>query len=264
MAEVLSMPFMQRAMIAGVLISAAASYFGVFVVQRRLSFLASGLAHAAFGGVALGILLWEESLLIAIPFTIAIALAIKWVQEKSALAPDTAIGIFFAVSMALGIVFLSKTDQYASDAVAFLFGSILSVRWADVAAAGLLALLCGAAAPMWSRWAYATLDPELAQADGLNTRKHDYILFVLLAIFIVVSIRVVGIVLIGAFAVIPAAAARLVSTTLASMTIAAIALGVGTTIAGLLLSIQLDLPSGASIILCQAVVFFVLMGARKK
>ena len=125
MFDLLTLPFMQRALIAGVLIGFLASYYGVFVVQRGLSFLGSGLAHAAFGGVALGLLLESEPLWIAVPFTIIVAIGITWVKNRTELGSDTTIGIFFSVSMALGIIFLYLRKQYSTEAFTYLFGSIL-------------------------------------------------------------------------------------------------------------------------------------------
>ena len=144
MLEPLTLPFMQRALVGGVFVGFIASYFGVFIVQRRMAFLGSGLAHAAFGGVALGILLGVQPLWIAVPFTLAVALAIVWLRERTALAEDTAIGVLFAVSMALGIVFLSVKQGYTGDAFTYLFGSILAISQTDVymAAAMALATLC--------------------------------------------------------------------------------------------------------------------------
>ena len=101
MIELLSFPFMQRAIIGGVLVGFLASYYGVFIVQRGLSFMGSGLAHAAFGGVALGLLLDSEPLWIAVPFTVIVAIGITWVRDRTKLGSDTAVGIFFAVSILL-------------------------------------------------------------------------------------------------------------------------------------------------------------------
>ncbi len=138
MLEFLSLPFMQRALIAGILVGFLASYYGVFVVQRGLGFLGSGLAHAAFGGVALGILLDQEPLLTAVPFTILVAIGITYVKNKTNLAGDTTIGIFFSISMALGIIFIFMKRQYSSDAFNYLFGSILAVSITDVIAPAIL------------------------------------------------------------------------------------------------------------------------------
>src|SRR5207244_2798154 len=119
--NMLALPFMQRALIAGLLVGFLASYFGAFVVQRGMSFLGDGLAHAAFGGVALGLLLGLNPLWVAVPFTLVVAFGITWVQERTRLGSDTAIGIFFAVSIALGVIFLSWRKQYTADAFTYLF-----------------------------------------------------------------------------------------------------------------------------------------------
>ncbi len=264
MIDLFSMPFMQRAFVAGCLVGFLSSYFGVFVVQRRLSFLGTGLAHAAFGGVALGLLLQTEPLWIAVPFTALVALGINWIRTSTALAGDTAVGIFFSVAVALGVVFLSLRKDYTADAFAYLFGSILAVTAADVWVTVAIAILAAALLPMWSRWAYATFDSELSRADGLAVLRHDYVLSVLLAVTVVVAVKVVGILLVAAFLVIPAAAARLLSRTFFAMTLVSIAFGVLSAVAGLLLSYQLDIPSGATIILVQAVIFGVAVVVGKR
>lgn len=260
MTEVLALEFMQRALLAGVLTALVAGYLGVFIVQRGMSFIGSGLAHAAFGGVALGLLLHQEPLWVAVPFTVVVALLITWVRDRTSLSADTVIGIFFAASMALGILFISRLPTYAADAFTYLFGSILSVRWVDTAAVGVLALVMLALLPLWGRWAYATVDREAARADRVPVRLDDYILSVLVAVTVVVAAKVVGIVLISAFLVIPAAAARLLSRRFAQMTVLSAALGVLTAAVGLYVSYALDAPSGATIILVQALAFAACAG----
>ena len=258
MGDWLAYEFMRLALIGGVLIGALSSYFGVFVVQRRLSFLGSGLAHAAFGGIALGLLLDTEPLLIAVPFTLVVSLAINWIRLHTRLAGDTAIGVLFAVSVALGIVFLTMRDTGSADAMAYMFGSILTVSWTDV---GVLIVLsagtCLSLPRMWGRWAFATFDPEIARADGLAVERDDYLLNAMLAVAIVLSIKIVGVLLIAAFLVIPAASARMMVRTFRAMTIAAVAIGAGSVVVGLLASYALDVPAGATIILVQATVFLV-------
>ena len=258
MIEALTYPFMQRALAAGVLVALLASYYGVFVVQRGLSFLGSGLAHAAFGGVALGLLIGLQPLWVALPFTILVALGITWIRDRTELGGDTAIGIFFAISVALGIIFLAWKQEYTENAFALLFGSILSVEWSDLWLTAGAMLLPIATWRLWGRWAYATFDRELARADRLPVGRDDYFLAVLVAVAVVVAVKVVGIMLIAAFLVIPAASARLVARTFVGMTWLSMALGVGSTIVGLGTSYSLDVPSGAMIILVQALIFLIL------
>lgn len=263
MIEMLSIPFMQRALGAGLLVGLLAGFYGVFVVQRRLSFLGAGLAHAAFGGVALGLLLQINPVIMAFPFTILVAAGIIWVRSSTQLGGDTSIGIFFAVAMALGIIFLSLKQQYTADAFTYLFGSILAVRPLDLWITTGITGLTLAALPMWGRWAYATFDRELAQADRLPVEKDDYVFSILLAITIVATVKLVGILLIAAFLVLPPATARLVTASFRGMTTVSVAAGIGTAVGGLSISYALDIPSGPSIVLLQAVLFFGVMIGRR-
>lgn len=267
--EALQLGFMQRALIGGIAIAAMAGLLGVFVVQRGLAFLGDGLAHASFGGIALGALiasglgrggLLQQPLWVALPFTLAVALGIAWVRDRTRLASDTAIGVFFALSVALGVLFLSMIppDRNVVDVWHLLFGSILAVGREElviilVAAAVVLSAL-GAA---WGRLAYATFDAEIARTDGVRVRALEYLLLSLAAVAVVVSAQVVGVVLLAAYLVIPAATGRLVARSLAQMTAWSLALGVTSTVAGLLLAFVLDVPAGATVILVQAAAFAV-------
>jgi len=260
MVDVLTQPFMLRALAAGLLLSALAGYYGVFVVQRRLSFLGAGLGHAAFGGIALGLFLGIQPLWIAIPFTLLVGVGIAWIRDNTRLAADTAIGIFFSVSVALGILFLSLSTGRNADAFSYLFGSLLSVTAADL---GISALLVGAGLltlpRLWGDWAYATFDEEAAQVSGTPTRHRDLLLITMLAATIVVSLKVVGILLVAAWIVVPAASARLLAHTFGGMTRLSVALAMASTVIGLVLSVALDAPTGAMIVLVQAVLFVVIM-----
>lgn len=259
MGEILSLPFMQRALIGGALVGFLASYYGVFIVQRGLSFLGSGLAHAAFGGVALGLLLGMEPLWVALPFTVVVAIGIAWVKYRTELSSDTAVGIFFSISMALGIVFLFLRREYAADAFTYLFGSILAISETDIWITLAMVVIVFITWPLWSRWAYTSFDRELAQTDRLPVVRDDYLLSVLVAVTIVVAIKVVGIVLIAAFLVIPAATARVLSRSFRMMTIVSVGIGVSSALMGLVVSYYIDIPSGATIILIQSLLFFIAM-----
>jgi zinc transport system permease protein len=263
MGDILGMAYFQRALLGGILVGGLASYYGTFVVQRGLSFLGSGLAHAAFGGIALGILLGLDPLVVAVPFTLVVAAGIVWLQQRTHLAADTTVGIFFAVSMALGIIFLAMTPRFTTDAFAYLFGSILYVTPLDLWISGALALgALGTSFTLWRRWAFATFDRELAQSEGLPCRRDDYLLALLLAVVTVVSIKVVGMTLIAAFLVIPPAAARLVARTFSGMTILSVLIGISSSIVGMVASVQMDLPPGPVIIMVQAAAFVVALAIR--
>ena len=256
MLELLTMPFMLRALAAGLIIGLVASFYGVFVVQRGMSFLGHGLAHSAFGGLALGILLGINPMWTAIPFTIAVALGIVWVQQRTRVKSDTAIGIFFAMSMALGVIFLALHEGYSVDAMAWLFGSILGIGKGDLWAAAGLLLLKLATLPRWGAWAYATFDRELAQADRVAVKRDEYLLTICIAITVVIASKLLGIVLVASLLVVPAAAARLFSKTFAGMTLGSLAIGTASVAGGILASGALNLPTGPMIILIQGLCFF--------
>jgi len=264
MPEIFAQPFMQYALLAGVMIGLLTGFYGVFVVQRGLSFLGNGLAYAAFGGIALGLLLNRDPVWIAVPFTVLVALAIMWLQDRTRLSGDTAVGIFFSVSMALGVVFISLAHSYSVDAFNYLFGSILAVSNADLLLTGGLIVLTLCAVPLWRQWTYATFDRELALADRVPVKLHDYMLAVLIALTVVVATKIVGAVLVASFLVIPAATARLLSKTFAQMTIISVLMGVITTAIGLVASYYLDMPSGAMMILTQATCFFVALVFQRR
>ena len=268
MFDALGYGFMQRALAAGLMVALVSGYYGSFIVQRGMSFLGSGLAHAAFGGVALALLLNQEPLWVAIPFTVLTALAITWLRDHTDLSADTVIGMFFALAMALGVIFLSRLESQTVDAYAYLFGSILSVAAVDLWATAGLVVVTALALPLWGRWAYATADEEAARADRLPVRLDNYLLSVLIAIVVVVAAKIVGIVLVSAFLVIPAAAARLVSARFLTMTLAAVTIAVVTAAVGLLASYHTDTPSGATIVVANCVAFGVcwavsVVGSRR-
>lgn len=268
--------FMQRALAAGLCIAVVAGVLGTFVVQRGLAFLGDGLAHAAFGGIALGAFvaatfgnstLLEEPLLVAVPFTLAAALGIAWVRDRTNLSSDVAIGVFFAVSVALGVLFISiiPPERNVVDVWHLLFGSILAVGRDElpviVAVTGVTLLLL---VYLWPRLGYATFDSDLARSDGIRVRALEYALFAIAALIVVVSAQVIGIVLMAAYLVIPAAAARLLARSLFTMTLLAVLAGLLSTIAGLIVSFLVDIPSGSTIILAQAALFLTATSLRRR
>lgn len=259
MFDIFYFPFFQKAIIAGFFVGFLSGYYGVFIVQRRMGFLGSGLAHSAFGGVAIGIFFNLQPLFIAVPFTILVAIAITYVKTKTKLAEDTTIGIFFSISMAIGIIFIFLKKNYSSDAFNYLFGSILAVSNNDLFIISIVSLITIFLLPYWQRWAYSTFDKELALSDKISVLFDDYLLNILIATTIVVSIKIVGIVLIAAFLVIPAATARILANTFAKMTVISILIGILSALIGLLLSYFINIPTGATIILLQALIFFLIM-----
>ena len=279
--EILGFAFMQRALAAGLLVALMSGLLGTFVVQRRLSFLGDGLAHSAFGGMGIGALAvvtfgvveagggWlRHPLWVALPFALLTALGIAYVRDRTDLSSDTAIGVFFAVAVALGVLAFSRIPPDVNlgfNVMDLLFGSILAVRTTELTAIVVAAVVVVTTLGfVWGRLAYATFDDELARTDGVRARRLEYLLFVLAAVVVAVSAVVVGIVLMAAYLVIPAAAARLWSRSLAGTSARAVAIGMTTTLVGVVASFYLDAPTGSAIILTQAAVFVAAIVLRRR
>lgn len=271
--------FMQRALLAGSLIAVASGLLGTFVVQRRLAYLGDGLAHAAFGGTGVGAFVLvaagqygarseflRHPLLIALPAALATGLLITYVKRRTQLSSDTTIGVFLAVAVAVGLFFFTRIPvdtPLGFDIMDVLFGSILAVGRVDLIAIAAITALAGAVlARAWGKLAYATFDEELARSDGVNTARLEYLLVGTTAAVVAASSVVVGVVLMTAYLVIPAATARLGSLTLLALTVKAVAIGVATTGAGLLGAFLFDAPTSSMLILMQAGVFGVVAVGR--
>ena len=262
--------FVRRALLAGTALGASGALLGVFIVQRGLGLLSDGLAHATFGGLALGLLLGttaDGAIWVALPFTVVIALGIQFVRRRTRLGGDVATGVFFAVSFAAGILFLGlRSGRHAPVNVeGLLFGSLLAVSpealqvILGVSAAVFVLLLA-----FGPRLAYATFDPELATLSGVPVSALEYGLLALTAIVVVVGVKTVGVVLVSAFVVIPAATANLLGRSLAGIAAIAVALGVSGTAFGLFASYHLNVATGATIILTLGALFFLALLLRRR
>jgi len=201
------------------------------------------------------------SLWIALIYTLCSALGIVWIRKRANLAADTVIGIFFAVSVALGIMLMSLAQANLQiELSSILFGSILSVGPSELI---ILAILSAISlvffVRFWPALAYSTFDEELAQSDGINVARLEYLLFALAAVVIVASVKFVGIILMAANLVIPAATAKLLSKSLSQMTILSVVIAVIASIGGLLLSYFSDVPSGSTIVLLEAGFFLLAL-----
>jgi ABC-type Mn2+/Zn2+ transport system permease subunit len=258
MPDILSFTFMQRALAASLLIGTLSAIIGVYVVLRGLAFIGAGIAHASFGGVALGFLLGVNPVLTAVLFCLGTAWGIAWTSRRAEVREDTAIGIFFAATMALGILFIGLMGEYTVDLFGYLFGSVLSVTREDLWLSGVLGVgVLGVIGLFFKELLLITFDPEMAQVSGLPARRLHVLLLSLMALTVVLAIKVVGIILVSAMIVIPAAAAYQLTEDFRIMMGLAIVIGNFSAVAGLLLSYRLDTASGATMVLTATVIFFV-------
>ena len=257
MIEALSLGFFQRALVAGVLLSALCGVLSVVVILRRMAFVGVGISHSAFGGVALGFLLGLDPLWSGIGFAVMVALLIEWVQDRGRLEEDAAIGIFFAFAMALGVVFLHLSRTYNVDVFGFLFGNILAVgprQVKEIIIVGLAVL--AVVALFYKELVFLSFDEEMAWVSGVPVKALRYLFLVLLALVIIMAIYLVGIILVSALLVIPGSIARNLTRQIHGMLWVSVAAAVGATLGGLFLSYGLDWPSGATVVLVLGLGFF--------
>jgi zinc transport system permease protein len=256
MIDLFTLGFLQRALAAAVLVSLLCGMLSTFVVLRRMAFIGVGISHSAFGGVALGFLLGVDPLWTGIGFALLVALLIEWAQTHTRVEEDTAIGIFFAASMALGLVFLHLSQAYNVDVFGFLFGNILAIGTRQLwyilgVTVGVLAVILA----FFKEIVFLSFDEEMAWVSGVPVKSLRYLFLVLMALVVIVTIYLVGIILVSALLVIPGAIAQNLSRHLINMVWVSAGVAMGSAVGGLIFSYGIDFPSGATIVLVLAFVY---------
>lgn len=252
--------FMVRALVASAFIGLTCSVIGVFVVLRNMSFIGDGLAHASFAGIVIAFLLKINLYVGGLIFAVLTAIGIGSISRRSELSLDTTIGVLFTSAFALGVLLMSRVRNYASDLQDFLFGNILGVDRLDIVlVVSLAAVVLLIVVLLYKELLFSSFDPVMAQASGLPTEFLYYLLLVLLAVTIIVSLQAAGIVLVAALLVTPAATAYQLTTRFREMMIVSACVGVGSAIVGLYASYYLNAASGATIVLAATACFFLAM-----
>ena len=262
--EPLGFPFFVRALVAATTVGLVCAVVGSYMVLRGLAFMGDALSHSAFPGVVAAYLLKGPFYLGAAIAAVGTALAIGWVTRRGNLRGDTAIGVLFAGMFALGIFLFSLIPNYVGDLFGFLFGEILGIGFGDLVALSALAVVVLATvALLWKELLYSTFDPLGAAASGLPVARLDYLFLALIALTIVVSLQAVGIILVVAMLVTPAATAQLVARSFGRLVLTASLVGIACPVVGLYLSYWLNAASGATIVLVETALFaIVLLGRR--
>jgi zinc transport system permease protein len=260
----LEFAFMQRALVAAVIIGVVCGLLGFFVILRKLAFIGVGISHSALGGVAIGLMLGIHPLLTGGAFAVAVALGIAWLSPRTRLSEDAVIGVFFSASMALGVVLFSMNRGYQQDLFAYLFGNVLGISSAELWVLSCVALLVLTALAIWFReLLFIAFDEEIARAYGHRVDAINALLMVLIALTVVIGVRLVGVLLIQALLVIPAAAAALWSSDYRGQLVLSSILGAGCGGLGLALAYQLDIAAGGSIVLLATAAFFASAAAGR-
>ncbi|MBC5806597.1 MAG: manganese ABC transporter permease [Candidatus Eremiobacter antarcticus] len=257
--------FMVRAFVAATLIGLVCSITGVYVVLRNLSFIGDGLAHASFAGIVIAYLLKFNLYLGGLIFAVVTALGIGAVSKKSEVSLDTSIGVLFTASFALGIMLMSRVRNYVVDLQDFLFGNILAIDRRDIfIVAVLVVLVLSIVALFYKELLFASFDPITAAANGIPIEALSYLLLVLLAVTIIVSLQAAGIVLVAALLVTPAATAYQLTNRFGWMMFISACVGVVSAIVGLYASYYLNVASGSTIVLVATAWFFLAIALSPK
>lgn len=252
--------YLMNALLAAVFAGITCGIVGTYVVARRMVFLCGGVTHASFGGLGIAVYMGANPIAGAMVFAVLSALGIEWAGDRGRIREDSAIGIIWSVGMAAGALFMSLTPGYTSgDLSSYMFGSIVTVTTRDVATLGVLTLFCIVGAVLWWRPVmYLAFDRDFAASQGIATRAASYIMAVIVALTIVLSIRVMGIVLLLSLFTIPAVTANAMTKSYAAITRWAAVLAVAGAVVGLFISYNLEVPPGASIIFTLTIALIVV------
>lgn len=266
--ELLSYPFFQNALLGSLLASIACGIIGVYVVIRRLVFISGGITHASLGGLGMGFYFGWNPILSAMIFSILSAFGIEWLSARQGVREDSAIGTFWSLGMAIGIIFIYMKPGFAPNLNDYLFGNILTITTTDILWLSVLSLVLVIVFILFRREIlYTAFDSEFAKTRQLPVNLVKYGMMMFIAITIVLSIRLVGIVMLMSLLTVPQMTANLFTSNFMKMILLSIFIGFVGCFVGLFLSAVLDVPSGVFIIFTQIVLFLIvrgIMGLRQR
>jgi ABC-type Mn2+/Zn2+ transport system permease subunit len=252
--------FMQRGLVAALLVGVLCAVMGTFVVLKGLAFIGDAISHATFPGLVIAYLVGAPLYAGGAIAAVAVSLAIGYVSRRGRLRFDTAVGVLFAGSFALGIVLFSTIKNYVADLLGYLLGNVLGIGFEDLVQIAVLgALVLVVVLVLRKELLFSTFDPLGAAASGLPVAALEYLLLALLGVTIVVSIQAVGIIMVVAMLVTPAATAQLVVVRFGQMMVLGAVLAAASAVIGLYASFYLNLASGASIVLVETIFFLVAL-----
>ena len=265
MLEILKYTFFQNALLGSVLASVVCGFVGTYIVSRRLVFISGGITHASFGGVGLGVFLGINPILSAMAFAIASACGVQWMSEKRKVREDSAIALFWTLGMSVGIICSFLTPGFMPDLPSFLFGNILTIDSFDLSLLAILATLVVALFLLFENTIVSiAFDPVFSKTQNLPVKMVEYAMMIIIAMTIVATLRLVGIVLAISLLTIPQMTANLFVCRFTTMAWLSVGIGIIYCIAGLVFSYLLNVPSGASIIFVSIVIYTILRLTKRE
>ena len=256
MMELLEYAFFRNALLGSLFTCIACGIVGSYVVARRLVFISGGITHASFGGLGLGFYFGINPIFSALLFSIASVLGVEWLSKKQEVREDSAIAALWALGMAIGVICIFLTSGYAPNISAYLFGNILTVTSTDLWFSGSFALAIILIFIFFYRpILYTAFDREFAQTQGLKVSLIEHLMMIAVAVCIVSSIRLIGIMLLMSLLTVPQMTANLFTSKFKTIIIYSVLFGWIGCVSGLFLSYYLNVPSGAAIIFVQIMIF---------
>lgn len=261
--ELLDYAFFRNALLGSLFASIACGIIGTYVVSRRLVFISGGITHASFGGLGIGFYFGLNPIYSAMVFSVFSAFGIQWLSEKQGVREDSAIGVFWSLGMAIGIVLTFLTPGYTPNLSEYLFGNILTVTQSDILSLVVLsAILLLFFFADYRAIVSVSFDTQFAQTRRIRTKIIEYSMMLFTAVTIVLSIRLVGIVLLMSLITVPQMTANIFTVNYSKLILLSILFSFVGSVSGLLLSYYLNVPSGAFIIFVLIVMFFIAKGVK--
>jgi zinc transport system permease protein len=261
--EILQYSFMQRAILSGVAVAVTCSVVGLFLVLRRQSLFGDALSHAAFGGIAVGLLTSVYPLWTALVISVLSSLGITKLRQSTKIPPDAAVAVMLSSGLAIGIVLIGLAGGFSLDLESFLFGSILLVSLQDQ----IMILLLSAAvlviiAKLYRQLVYITFDENQARVSGINVTALNYLFIGLASLAVIASLRLVGVLLISSLIVIPNITAMMFGKGFKKTIIISIIIGVSSVLGGIVISYVLNLAPGGTIVILSIAILLGTIGAK--
>lgn len=248
--DILYYPFFQRAILGVTVISVAVAVIGVYIMSRRMVFISGGITHACFGGLGLGYWLGISPIAMAAVAAVAGSLGVEWLTARRRVRSDSAIAVIWAVGMALGIMFIFMTGGYVPELNSFLFGNVLTVTDTDLISFGVFTTLLVAVFAIFFRTIVAVaFDPDFAAVSGMPVRLVNYAMTVFVAVAIVLTIRLVGIMLLISMLSLPPMIAETRYRKFSSLIFSSVVISVVGGVGGLFLAYFVNVPASATIVL---------------
>ena len=261
MFELFSMPFFVNSLLSVVVMSVLTGIIGSYVVSRKLVFMSGGISHASFGGLGIAWFLGFNPMLGAFVFGIFSALSIEFISSRGKSEKDTAIGILWSVGMAIGILFIFLTPGYQPNLMSYLFGNILVVPRSEIVFGAVLTFgIVILFVVFYKPILYVAFDREFALVRRMPVKTVNYLMMVVVALAIIMTMKVAGIILAIAMFTLPPVIASLFCTKLSRMMIASVIVGVVGSVAGLFLSFLFNTPTSATIVFTLGVIYLVVKG----